>query len=266
MPSQNRNTSPSNNTYTSKKTGSPWDSFVEHPFGNLLATHRTRHIPRLSEKHKLINYFRYVDEILLIFDTNKTNIKSILTDFNTLHSNLKFTAEIEQNNTISFLDTTIHRAQDSIKVSIYRKPTFIDTIIPYISNHPPQHKYAAVRFLYNRLNAYQLHTDEYKQEENIIQIILHNNLFPIRPQKSSTHKHKHAATPPTPNQKWATFTYTGKETTHITNAFKHANIRIAFRTRNSILSHLTNHTYTHKDQYFSSGVYKPTRPECNKHT
>jgi hypothetical protein len=38
------------------------------------------HIPRLSEKHKLINYFRYVDDILLIFDTNKTNIQSILTD------------------------------------------------------------------------------------------------------------------------------------------------------------------------------------------
>jgi hypothetical protein len=36
----------------------------------------------------------------------------------------------------------------------------------YTSNDPPQHKYAAVRFLYNRLNTYQLHMDEYKQEEN----------------------------------------------------------------------------------------------------
>jgi hypothetical protein len=44
---------------------------------------------------------------------------------------------------------------------IYSKPTFTDTIILYSSKHPSQHKYAAVRFLYNRLNTYQLHMDEY---------------------------------------------------------------------------------------------------------
>jgi hypothetical protein len=118
--------------------------------------------------------------------------------------------------------------------------------------------------VYNRLNTYQLHMDEYKHEENIIQNILHNNSYPIRPQKSPTHRHKHKASPPTPNLKWATFTYTGKETTYITNLFKHSNIRIAFHTRSSILSHLTNHTQTHNDQYSSSGVYKLTCADCNK--
>jgi hypothetical protein len=156
------------------------------------------------------------------------------------------------------------RRKESIKISNYRKPTFTDTTIPYTSNHPPQHKYAAVRFLYNRLNPYQLHRDEYEQEDNIIQNILHNNSFPIRPQKSSTHRHKHTASPPTPNLKWATFTYTGRETTYITNVFKHSNIKIAFHTRNSILSHLTNHTHTHRNQYSSSGFYKLPCPDCNK--
>jgi hypothetical protein len=73
-------------------------------------------IPRLSMKYKLVNYFLFVDDILLIFDTNKTNIHSILLDFNSLHPKLKFTAEIEHNNAINFLDTTIHRTQDSIKI------------------------------------------------------------------------------------------------------------------------------------------------------
>jgi hypothetical protein len=54
-------------------------------------------IPHLSMKHKLVNYFQFVDGILLIFDSNETDIESILTDFNTLHPNLKFTAEIEHN-------------------------------------------------------------------------------------------------------------------------------------------------------------------------
>jgi hypothetical protein len=76
------------------------------------------HIPRLSMKHKLVNYFQFVDDILLIFDTNKTNIHSILTDFNTLHPKLKFTAEIDHNNSINFLDTTIHRIQDSKDINL----------------------------------------------------------------------------------------------------------------------------------------------------
>jgi hypothetical protein len=39
---------------------------------------------------------------------------------------------------------------------IHRKPTFTDTLIPYSSNHPTQHKYAAMRFLYNKLSTYLL--------------------------------------------------------------------------------------------------------------
>jgi len=33
-------------------------------------------------------------------------------------------------------------------------------------------KYAAIRFLYNRLNTYNLHEDEYKTEDNIIHNIM----------------------------------------------------------------------------------------------
>jgi hypothetical protein len=95
------------------------------------------HIPHLTKKHKLVNYFRYVDDIIIIFDTNHTNIQSILTDFNALHPNLKFTAELEHNNTINFPDTTIHKTQHNIKISIYRKPMFTDTINPYTSNQRP---------------------------------------------------------------------------------------------------------------------------------
>jgi hemerythrin-like domain-containing protein len=55
------------------------------------------HIPLLTEKHKLINYFRYIDNILIIFDTNHTNTQSILNDFNTIHPIIKFTAKLKRN-------------------------------------------------------------------------------------------------------------------------------------------------------------------------
>jgi len=134
-----------------------------------------RHLERISHKHRIIDYFRYVDDILLIFDPNHSDIYSILTDFNALHPNIHFTAEIERDDTINYLEISIHKTPHELKASIYRKPTFTYSIVPYTSNHPTQHKYAAVRFLYNRLNSYGLQGQEYKQELNVIHNILHNN-------------------------------------------------------------------------------------------
>jgi len=99
----------------------------------------------------------------------------ILKDFNALHPNLQFPAEVERDNTLNSLDISIHKTPKNIKTSIHRKPTFMDTIIPYMSNHPTQHKYATVGFLFNRLNSYDLQEKEYQQELNVIHNILHNN-------------------------------------------------------------------------------------------
>jgi len=76
------------------------------------------------------NYFRYVDDILLIYDPDHTNIQDITDDFNSLHPNLKFTNELETNNKLNYPDITIHRTPTGWKTSIYRKPTFTDSIIP----------------------------------------------------------------------------------------------------------------------------------------
>jgi cysteine synthase len=51
------------------------------------------HMAQLSTKHKIINYFRYVNDILIISDPSQSSIQAILADFKTLHPNLQFTAE-----------------------------------------------------------------------------------------------------------------------------------------------------------------------------
>jgi hypothetical protein len=42
------------------------------------------HLTWITEKHKLVNYCRYVDDIFLIFDAEHTNTQLILEDFNSL--------------------------------------------------------------------------------------------------------------------------------------------------------------------------------------
>jgi len=62
------------------------------------------HLTRLTRKHKIINYCRYVDDILIIFDPNLSDIQTILNDFNALHPKLQFTAEIEEDCTLNYLE------------------------------------------------------------------------------------------------------------------------------------------------------------------
>ena len=141
---------------------------------------------------------------------------------------------------------------------------FTDTIIPYTSNHPTQHKYAAVKFLYNRLNTYDLQGDEYRREENIIHNIVHNNSYPIHPQKPHNPKpRKHQPNTQVTSRKWATFTYVGKETSFITNTFRRTNFKIALRTVNTIHNALIRKNQT-RDKYTRSGVYELTCPNCKK--
>jgi hypothetical protein len=78
----------------------------------------------------MVNYFRYLDDILVIFDANHTDIQTILVDFNVLHPKLKFREEMETNNMINYLDLTIHRTPTNWMMSTYGKPTFRDTIVP----------------------------------------------------------------------------------------------------------------------------------------
>jgi predicted RNA-binding Zn-ribbon protein involved in translation (DUF1610 family) len=66
-----------------------------------------------------------------------------------------------------------------------------------------------------------------------------------------------------PKQKWATFTYIGKETTYITKISKHANTKLSYRTNNTIRDNLTAKTHNH-DKFSATGVCKFICPGCGK--
>jgi len=164
------------------------------------------HLAHLTHKHRIINYCRYVDDILIIFYSTHTSTQMILDDFNVLHPKLQFTAEAERAHTLNYFDISINRTPTNIKTAIYRKSTFTDTIIPYTSNHLTLHKYAAVRFLFNRLDSYNPQHEEYLHELNIIHNVLHNNAFPIKPHKPPTHNPTRPTAPRATKRKWTSFT------------------------------------------------------------
>jgi hypothetical protein len=75
--------------------------------------------------------------------------------------------------------------------------------------------------------------------------------------KQSKHKNNSDA-----KQKWVSFTFSGNYVRTITKLFKNTNIKIAFKTNNTIGNILKERTTTNK--YEQTGIYKLTCTECNK--
>jgi hypothetical protein len=104
-------------------------------------------IYKILQNHNIIDYHRYVDDILIIYNTETTNIHNTLHEFNQIHPKLKFKLELETNNQINFLDITINKQVNKLTYNIHRKPTTTDTIIHNTSCHPTEHKIAAINYL-----------------------------------------------------------------------------------------------------------------------
>ena len=186
-----------------------------HAYIHIFYILENQEIHQLLNKHNIKGYFRYVDDILIVYDKNTSNIHDITEDFNNITPELKFTLERETNHQINYLDITIQRTQSGFSTNIYRKPTTTDSIIPNDSCHPTGHKMAAIHYLYNRMKTYQLSKSKEKQEENTIIQILSNNKY----DPSILDKIKHKKEKPKQNDKnhrWAKFTYTGRENLFIT--------------------------------------------------
>lgn len=64
---------------------------------------------------------------------------------------LKFTWEMEENDTLSSLDLNIRRdSNGTINLSIFGKPTNTQRFLPVESNHHPQHEFTAFNSMLHR--------------------------------------------------------------------------------------------------------------------
>ena len=72
---------------------------------------------------KPIIYRRFLDDTFLLF-RSKDHVEKFRNYLNKQHKNKKFTSEIEENGSLSFLDIKISRENNKFVTSVYRKPTF----------------------------------------------------------------------------------------------------------------------------------------------
>ena len=95
---------------------------------------------------------RYVDDTFCIME--KRHVKAFLVHLNSLRPSIQFTMEMEENNSLSFLDTLVKRGDGGmIDFSVYRKPTHMDRYLQYSSHHPSHVKRGMVSGLFHRARA-----------------------------------------------------------------------------------------------------------------
>ena len=86
-----------------------------------------------------MNYRRFVGDTFLLF-RSKEHMEKFRLYLNCQHANIKFTSEIEENNSISFFDIKINRNIDRFLTSAYRKPTFSSIFTMFDSYIPLSYK------------------------------------------------------------------------------------------------------------------------------
>ena len=210
--------------------GSPISGFIAEIF---LQHIETTQLKQVIDTNNIVFYIRYVDDILIIYDTEKVSPEAINDHINSIHPALKFTPTHEHNNRINFLDLTIIRHPSKIEIDIYRKPTTTDTTINYTSNHPTEHKMAAYRYMVNRMLTLPLTTERKNNEWQTILRIANNNQHPLHLiTRLKTRIQKKQQEPKTTekeekSKQWATFTHHSSKVRTITNLFKDTDIKIA---------------------------------------
>lgn len=80
------------------------------------------------------NYFRFLDDIFIIWDTSLADISTFFSLIDTLHPAFHFTREIGVD-CLNFLDVLLIRGNNNIITDIYRKPTDSHQYLHFFSNH-----------------------------------------------------------------------------------------------------------------------------------
>jgi hypothetical protein len=144
-------------------------------------------------------YFRYVDNILVIYKENCTNIKDFLGAFNNIMPELKFTMEQEKDNRINYLDI-------KLSFDVFRKPITTDVIIPNDTCHPIEQKLAAIIYFANRIETYNLDHKIKQKETNTLKQIFQNNKYDATV-LNKIRGNKQRQKQDNQNVKWVKFTY-----------------------------------------------------------
>ena len=126
---------------------------------------------------KPVFYRRYVDDIFVLFE-NKEHVDLFNQFLNSWHTNINFTKETEENNSMPFLDVNTFREDNKFHTSVYRKKTFTGLYSHYDSLLPSIYKKGLILTLLYRLYSLCSNWLLFDKEVSFLQKVLSLNGYP----------------------------------------------------------------------------------------
>ena len=125
------------------------------PLGPLFANifmsfHEQKWLNSCPSSFKPLLYRCYIDDCFLLF-RSLDHVPLFLDYLNRQHANITFTAEIERDGKLPFLDIDIFRSESKFATSVYRKSTFTGLFTNFHSFIPNTHKQNFVSCLIHRI-------------------------------------------------------------------------------------------------------------------
>ena len=106
--------------------------------------------PKMSESRKIAKlYERFMDDVVTII--KKQHIEAKFTEINSLHENLTFTKEQEDEGSLTYLDMRLLHIDNSIKSTWYTKDTDTGLMLNYHSMAPEKYKKSMIAGLVHRI-------------------------------------------------------------------------------------------------------------------
>ena len=197
---------------------------------------------------------RYFDDTCCII--RKETVDRFLKHLNNIRNSIRFTMEKEKDNSLPFMDTLLMRRDDeTIDITVYRKPTQQTNTWIFRSHHPSHIKRGLIMCLQHRIDSIISREEYQKSETDGLRRVLRKNGYPTQfVLKSScrrlknSEKQKPAATVVIP--------YTQGLSESIRRVCQEYNIRIVFGAGKSLRTILTKAKDRLPKEQQSNVIYK----------
>ena len=145
--------------YYRQKSGMAMGSSLSPIMSNIFMEYfETELLPNITQK----KWLRYVDDIFISWPDNE-DFDNFLNILNDLHQNITFKYEFEMNGSLPFLDLRIHRNDNTLSYSVYRKETNSLSYIHFLSAHQESIKKSVISGQF--LRSYRLCDQIYLKNE-----------------------------------------------------------------------------------------------------
>jgi hypothetical protein len=134
-----------------------------------------------TAEYKPAKWLGYVNDTFVVWPHGPARLQQLFDHINSVRPTIKFTIEVETNNTLPFLDVLVMKLGPELITKVYRKPTHTSRYLHFKSNHPHHVKREVVHGLVNRGKVICQNQKDFNNE---IQTIRHDLMLNEYPKES----------------------------------------------------------------------------------